>query len=196
MAATTNKLELRFFGDAVLAKRAKPIAAVTEELREFARSMIDTMFARNGIGLAAPQVGHSLRLITLGCLDPMEPLPLRATPGERLLAPMMPLPLLNPELVDRSAACTACNEGCLSVPEIWGEVQRPAVIYLRAMLLDGRTIEVECGGMLGRCLQHEIDHLDGVLFVDRLAEEERERVAEALHELREKTQRELKARRK
>lgn len=184
---------MRFYGDGVLHKKAKPVKLVTPEIRDLANRMVTTMFARDGIGLAAPQIGQSLRLIVVACMNPTDPVPLRASPGERQLGPLMPLALVNPEIMAHSSETTLCGEGCLSVPEIWGEVERPAIVQVRATMLDGTVVEVLCGGLLGRCLQHEIDHLDGVLFVDRLSKDERERVGTELAALKEQT---LSARRK
>jgi peptide deformylase len=100
----------------------------------------------------------------------------------------MPLALVNPEVVSHSKEECTAEEGCLSVPAIYGEVTRPVNIVLRARLLSGEPVQVECGGMLSRCIQHEIDHLDGVLFIDKLPRAERKRVAAEVSELEKSTQ--------
>jgi len=185
-------LPLRHYGDPVLRKKARPIAAVTPELRKLAEQMIATMYASRGVGLAAPQIGKSIRLIVLDTMPGKDDLPPDATPGEILLAPFMPLVLVNPEVAEASKETEVASEGCLSVPKIFGDVERPAYVLLRATLLDGEKVEVECGGLLGRCIQHEIDHLDGVLFPDRLAKVELEMVTEEIEKLEARTQAALK----
>lgn len=174
-----GRLRLLVCGHPTLRRRAEPIAAVTPEIRDLAERMTRTMLENEvvGVGLAAPQVGRSLRLIVLGTHDPERPLPPGASPGEALLGPRMPLALVNPEVVWFSPETEAASEGCLSVPDVAGPVERPKRIILRAGTLDGEILQVECGGLLARCLQHEIDHLDGILFIDRLRDEDRARVA-------------------
>ena len=165
-------LEVMVYGNPVLRGRSQPVGEITPEIRQLAEDMIVTMFEHDtrGVGLAAPQIGVSIRLITLATSIAGEDLPPDASPGERVLAPRMPIALVNPEIVSASAR-TACRvEGCLSVPGVEGEVGRPASIVLKAQTLDGQSFQVDCGGLLARCLQHETDHLDGVLFVDRLDE--------------------------
>ncbi len=185
-------LSLRFYGDPVLRKKAKPVVEVTPELCRFAEAMVETMYASRGVGLAAPQVGKSLRLIVLDTAPAKGELPPDASPGEILLTPRMPLALLNPEVIAASKEKEVASEGCLSVPKIFADVERPAVVVLRATLLDGEKVEVECGGLLGRCLQHEIDHLDGVLFPDRLSKDELGGIAEEVGALEAKTKSALK----
>jgi len=177
-----GRLRLLVCGHPTLRRRAEPVTAVTPEIRELAERMIRTMLENDvvGVGLAAPQVGRSLRLIVLGTHDPERPLPPTASPGEMLLGPRMPLALVNPEVVWFSPETEAVSEGCLSVPEVAGPVERPKRVILRAATLDGETLQVECGGLLARCIQHEIDHLDGILFIDRLRDEDRARVAPQL----------------
>ena len=159
-------------GAGVLKQIAKPVPAVTDEIRQIASEMIEAMRVFNGIGLAAPQYGKSLRLVVFDVPNDGS----TGTPGESLLLPMMPLALVNPEIIAYSQDEFSYDEGCLSVPEIFGPVIRPASVILRAQLLDGSTIECECGGLLGRCIQHELDHLDGYLFVDRMTEDARRNI--------------------
>jgi len=174
-----RRLRLLVCGHATLRRRSEPVAEVTPEVRELAGRMIATMLENEvvGVGLAAPQVGRSLRLIVLATHDPEKPLSATASPGELLLGPRMPLALVNPEIVWFSAETETRDEGCLSIPEVSGPVERPARVVVRASTLDGEALQVECGGLLARCLQHEIDHLDGILFIDRLRDEDRAAVA-------------------
>lgn len=167
-------LRVRTYGDPVLRRKAPPVDQVTPQVRDLAERMIVTMYENEvrGVGLAAPQVGVSTRLITLATRDGDEPIPPNSSPGERMLGPRMPMALVNPEVVKASSTMEEAVEGCLSIPEVQGGVCRPASVVVKAMTLAGEVIHVECGGLLGRCLQHEIDHLDGILFVDRWREED------------------------
>ncbi len=174
-------LRIATYGEPVLREKAIPITEVTEEIRELAEKMTTTMYENEtrGIGLAAPQVGVSLRLVVIDTSSD-EPPPPNASPGELLLEPRMPLVLVNPEITGVSAATSVYHEACLSIPELSGDVVRPVTVRLKTQLLDGEVVEIECGGLLGRCLQHELDHLDGIMFVDRMDEEDRAEIAEDL----------------
>lgn len=172
---------VRTFGAPVLRQKAQAIPAITNEIRDLAEDMTRAMHAYDGIGIAAPQVGVSKRLVVFDIPAPDEAAEL--SPGEAALLPRMPLAVVNPEIVATSSTLSEYEEGCLSVPKIFAPVVRPDRVVLRAQLLDGSEIEYECGGLLGRCVQHELDHLDGVLFPDRVAPDELEKVREQLDEL-------------
>ncbi len=159
-------------GAPVLREDAAPVAVVDDTIRQLAFDMFEAMRFFNGIGLAAPQYGHSLRLVVID----VPPEGNTGSPGEALLLPRMPLALVNPEIVMSSGSCASRDEGCLSVPGVYAPVCRPERVVLRAQILDGEFIEIECGGLLGRCIQHELDHLDGKLFTDRLTSEEARKV--------------------
>jgi peptide deformylase len=135
--------------------KARPVPAVDNKVRRLMDDMLDTMYAAIGIGLAAPQVGQSSRVIVLDV----------ARDGEK----PQPLQLANPEILWRSPELTTGNEGCLSLPEHYAEVTRPAKIRLRYLDYQNEIREIEASGLLAMCLQHEIDHLDGVLFVDHIS---------------------------
>ena len=172
---------VRTLGDETLRAKAAPVI-VTEKIRELAAEMVETMRAFDGIGLAAPQVGEPLRLVVLGVpLEAMSPEP---SPGELELLPRMPLVLVNPEIVAAAEELDVRDEGCLSVPDLFAPVVRPRTVVLRSETLDGEVIALECGGLLGRCIQHELDHLDGKLFTDRLQPEVRKEVEQDLHRLK------------
>jgi len=141
--------------DPRLKKKAKPVAAVDDGIRQLMADMLETMYAAPGIGLAAPQVGVSKRVIVL---DPTRD-------GE----PANPLKMANPEIVWVSDDDNAYEEGCLSVPEHYAEVVRPRAVKLRYLDETGAPRELEAEGLLATCVQHEIDHLDGVLFIDHLS---------------------------
>lgn len=175
------KHPVRTLGAEALRKTAQAVPAITDEIRELAAEMTLAMHAYNGIGIAAPQVGVSKRLVVFDL--PAGEKGAELSPGEEALLPLMPLTVVNPEIVAGSSACSEYEEGCLSVPGIYATVVRPERVVLRATLLDGSVIEYECGGLLGRCVQHELDHLDGTLFVDRLAPAELEKVRGKLEDL-------------
>ncbi|MDD3153596.1 MAG: peptide deformylase [Victivallaceae bacterium] len=170
---------VKLYGSGVLSRPALPVPLVDKEVRLLASEMLRLMRKFDGIGLAAPQVGKLLRLIVLEIPEPEE----YTSKGEELLLPRMPLTLVNPVIVGSSRETATREEGCLSVPEIFAPVTRPAVVELCATTLDGETITCECGGLLGRCLQHEIDHLDGKLFVDRLTRDASKEIAGELSAL-------------
>lgn len=155
-------LEIKTFGNEVLRRRALPVKSVTPELRKLAEDMLETMYQAPGIGLAAPQVGHSLRIIVVDVSRDDE---------ER-----KPYVFFNPEVEPEEGDNPAepYEEGCLSVPDIFAEVVRPSRIRLKALDLEGNPVEMRnLDGMLARCIQHEVDHLEGVLFVDRISPAER-----------------------
>lgn len=180
----TRILRIRTYGEPVLRETASQIAEIDDEIRDLADRMTTTMYENEtrGIGLAAPQVGVGLRLVTIDTRGEGPPAP-DASPGELILEPRMPLALVNPELTPAAPATSSYCEGCLSIPEVAGDVVRPTTVRLKAQLLDGTPIDLECGGLLARCLQHEIDHLDGVMFVDRMEPDEREEIADQLRAL-------------
>lgn len=175
-------------GAQVLKQQAQPVVQVNEDIRKFAEEMIYAMREYDGIGLAAPQAGRSIRLVVLEV--PMGDETSELTPGEIAMLPQMPMVLVNPRIIGSSDTVCERDEGCLSVPGIYAPVVRSERVVLQSELLDGSVIEYECGGLLGRCIQHELDHLDGLLFTDRLAPEEYrfiERQLEALERAGKKT---------
>ena len=170
------RYEVRTAGDPVLSRVAVPVGMITDEIKQLADKMFQSMVAFDGIGLAAPQYGESLRLIVIDVPLSDEEKAAGLTPFEESMYNSMPMALVNPEITAVSGDVTERDEGCLSVPEIYAPVVRPARVAFRAQLLSGTPVEGECGGLLGRCLQHEIDHLDGFLFTDRLSPEAARRI--------------------
>jgi peptide deformylase len=140
--------------DPRLKTKAKPVERVDDGVRRLMDDMLETMYAAPGIGLAAPQVGVSKRVIVLDL----------AKEGE----PPAALKLANPEIVWVADEDAVFEEGCLSVPEHYAEVARPAAVRIRYLDYENASCEIEASGLLATCLQHEIDHLDGILFIDRL----------------------------
>ena len=181
MFGSKERYVVRTMGDSVLRAKAAVVPAVTPEIRALAERMIRAMRVFDGIGLAAPQIGESLRLVVIEI--PQDAMEKNPTPGEALLYPRMPLVLINPQIVDRSKDLTVRDEGCLSLPDIYAPVVRPARVVLDSDILDGGHVTVDCGGLLGRCIQHELDHLDGIVFSDRVIPEERALIASDLRRL-------------
>ncbi len=146
-------LELRLMGDPVLREEAAPIEAVDDEIRALARDMFDTMYEADGVGLAANQIGITRRLIVV---DPRE-------------EGVKPRALVNPRVVATGEETDRAEEGCLSIPGLREIVERKSSVVVEALDLDGETVRIEAEGLAARVLLHEIDHLDGVLFVDRVS---------------------------
>ena len=142
-------LDIRVLGDPILRQATVPVAAMTEELHRLIADMFETMHHARGIGLAAPQVGRTERL-TVVEID-----------GERLV-------LINPEVVERAGRAKG-EEGCLSIPDIYADVERPSRVTVRALDERMEPFEREVSELMARCIQHEVDHLDGKLFIDYLS---------------------------
>ena len=163
----TAPLQLRYYGDPVLRKRAEPVAEITEAERQLAEQMLETLYATgNGIGLAATQVGVLKRVIIVDI-------------GEEDDEEYEPLVLFNPELLSSDGEIVA-EEGCLSIPDVTADVKRPESIVLEGVNLQREAIRIEADGLLARVLQHEIDHLNGVLFIDRISGLKRRLLSEEL----------------
>ena len=145
--------EIRILGDPILRARAEPVSIVDDEIRTLIDDMLETMYAADGVGLAAPQVGVGKRVIVVDVRDPDAP----------------PFALVNPEIVEASEEVDRGEEGCLSIPGLKEIVERPASVVVQGLDRDGKPRRIEGTGLLARALQHEIDHLDGVLFIDRVS---------------------------
>jgi peptide deformylase len=155
------RLKILTYPDPRLAEKSVPVEVVDEGLRQIIDDMIETMYEADGVGLAAPQVGVLKRLIVLDC-NPRED-----EEGNPL--PRNPLAVINPVIVERSDEKILWEEGCLSVPEYNDEVERSARCTVKGLDRNGQEMTIEAEGLLSVCFQHEIDHLEGVLFVDRLS---------------------------
>jgi peptide deformylase len=145
---------------------SKPVSTVTPEIRKLADDMFETMYEAPGIGLAAIQVAQPVRLITMDIAKPDEN-------GETKRQPRV---FINPEILSSSEDKSVYEEGCLSIPEYYEEVERPARVRVRFSDLDGKVHEEDAEGLFATCIQHEIDHLNGVLFIDYLSKLKRDRV--------------------
>ncbi|MEO7103824.1 MAG: peptide deformylase [Gemmatimonadaceae bacterium] len=142
-------LDIRVLGDPILRERTEHLPDITEELRSLVANMFETMYAAEGIGLAAPQVGRKERVFVMDVDE-------------------NPLAMINPEIIEKQGTERA-EEGCLSIPEIFGDVDRATRIVVRATDLDGNQLELELADLAARCVQHELDHLDGKLFIDYMS---------------------------
>ena len=158
---------MKYLGEAVLHQKAQPVAEINDDIRNLAQLMLETMYHYDGVGLAAPQIGVSKRIVTLDVPPPRDPNAV-LSPGERELLSKMPLVLINPEIVSSSPVLEYYEEGCLSVPKLYAPVERPVSVVLKAKLLDGPEILLDCGGFLARAIQHELDHLDGIVYVQKV----------------------------
>ena len=166
----TAPLQMRYYGDAVLRKKAEPVAEITDSERQLAGEMLMTLAATgNGIGLAATQVGVLKRLIIIDI-------------GEEDDETYEPLVLFNPEILSTEGEIVA-EEGCLSIPDVTADVKRPERIVVKGVDIQNEPAHIEADGLLARVLLHEIDHLNGVLFIDRISGLKRRLLIEELQRI-------------
>jgi peptide deformylase len=181
-------LEVVQYGHPVLRQKGARIEQITPEIRRLIEDMLETMYEYQGVGLAAQQVGHALQLTVVDvreATDRPSSLEINGQPAD--LAAHMPMVLINPVVTPLGAPETG-PEGCLSFPEIYGDITRPGLVEVEALDREGRPVKFRCGGLLSRAIQHEVDHLNGILFIDRMNAETRERLRPALEQMRFETQ--------
>jgi peptide deformylase len=164
------RLSIELLGADVLRRKAEAVPTPGPELDRLVADMFETMYDAHGIGLAAPQIGRSERLIVVDVKD-----------GDST-----PMALLDPVVVEFGGGKDRVEEGCLSIPGVAATVERPAACVVQATDAKGQPVRIEAQGMLARCLQHEIDHLDGVLFIDRISPIKRKMVLAKYRKLAEK----------
>ena len=152
-------LEILKYPNPNLKKKSQPVEKIDPSLRQLVQNLVETLYAAPGVGLAAPQVGYLLRLVVIDVTPVNQP--------KNLMV------LINPEIISSEGECT-WEEGCLSVPDFNEEVKRKKKVVVRCQNLEGETVEVEGNDLLSIVLQHEIDHLDGILFVDHLSQLKRD----------------------
>jgi peptide deformylase len=183
------------YGDLVLRAKGDRIEIIDDRIRELAANMIETMHAAHGVGLAAQQIGEALQLTVLDISqvedDRPSTLKLNGTDVDPKTA--MPLVLINPEIELRGETEVGV-EGCLSFPEITGDIERAQSVTVRALTLEGGTIEIEAGGFLARAIQHEGDHLNGILFIDRMNSAAKAALSSRLKRLQKETKRGIRHR--
>lgn len=157
------------YGDPVLRKKGRPITKITDEIRQLADDMLETMYEANGVGLAAQQVGRDIQLTVIDVQDSDERPSTMHIQGERVaLADHMPVVLINPQL-ELSKDTEPGTEGCLSFPDVTASIVRSASVKVKATGIEGEPVEFESTGLLARAVQHETDHLNGILFIDRMS---------------------------
>jgi peptide deformylase len=161
--------EIVVYGEPVLRAKGKQIVQIDDDIRALAEDMLETMYEANGVGLAAQQVGRALQLTVIDVSDAENRPSQMWLDGEEVdPKDHMPLILINPE-VQLGEELEIGTEGCLSFPEITAEIPRPAKVKVTAQDLQGNRVEFEAAGLLGRAVQHETDHLNGILFIDRMS---------------------------
>jgi peptide deformylase len=186
-------LEVTKYGNPVLRQKGVAIQKITADIKQLIADMFETMYATKGIGLAAQQVGQALQLTVIdvrGVTDRPSTLELAGQPAE--VDKFMPLVLVNPEITPLNEP-VAGPEGCLSFPELYGDVLRPESIAVKALDAKGKPIEFRCGGLLARAVQHETDHLNGILFIDRMDRKSKNQIREELELLQAETKAALEA---
>jgi peptide deformylase len=182
------------YGDPMLRAKGKPIDNIDDRIRELAANMIETMHAANGVGLAGQQVGEALQLTVLDVsLVEDRPSTLKVDGKDVDPKAAMPLVLINPDIELHGATETGV-EGCLSFPEITGDIERAKSVIVRAQTLEGNTIEIEATGFLARAIQHEGDHLNGILFIDRMNSAAKAALSSRLKRLQRETRRGIRHR--
>lgn len=185
-------LEVRKYGDPILRKRGAEITEITDELRKLIEDMFDTMYDARGIGLAAQQIGEALQLALIDVTGVEDrPSTLKLDGKEVDVEEYMPIVIINPKLTPIGDP-VAGPEGCLSFPEIYGDVTRPESIHVKALDEEGDVIEFECGGLLARAIQHETDHLNGILYIDRMTSATKQELQPELDVLQAETKAALK----
>ncbi len=165
-------LPILIIPDPVLRATAQPVAKITAEVERLCDDMLETMYDAPGIGLAAPQIGVSQRILVIDLGERAD----GATPN--------PLKIINPDIIWRSDDTNVYEEGCLSIPGIGAEITRPAKIKIRFTAISGKTEEIAADGLLATCIQHEIDHLNGVLFIDYLSKLKRDVIMRKMNKLK------------
>lgn len=184
-------LDVLKYGHPALRQKGARIEAVTPEVKKLVADMFETMAAKHGVGLAAQQVGRALRLMVIDVREVKDRpswLELDGKPAD--VNGLMPLVLINPELQPGGEPGPG-GEGCLSFPEIYAEITRPESVAVKALNGKGKPIEFRCSGLLARVVQHEADHLNGILFIDRMDRKTKEELRPQLDELQAATKAEL-----
>jgi peptide deformylase len=182
------------YGDPILRAKGKPIDNIDDRIRDLAANMIETMHSANGVGLAAQQVGEALQLTVLDVsLVEDRPSTLKVDGKDVDPKAAMPLVLINPEIELYGLTETGV-EGCLRFPEITGDIERAKTVIVRSQTMEGSTVEIEATGFLARAIQHEGDHLNGILFIDRMNSASKAALSSRLKRLQKETRRGIKHR--
>jgi len=184
-------LDVVKYGHPALRQKGARIEAITPEIKKLIADMFETMEAKHGVGLAAQQIGRALQLTVIDVREAKDRpswLELDGKPAD--VNGIMPLVLINPD-IQPGGEPAAGGEGCLSFPEIYAEITRPESVTVKALSGQGKPMEFRCGGLLARVVQHEVDHLNGILFIDRMDRKTKEELRPKLDELQAATKEEL-----
>ena len=184
------------YGHPALRQKGARVEKITPPIKQLIGDLLETMYAAAGVGLAAQQVGHALQLTVIdvrGIKDRPSTLEMNGKPAD--VDGFMPLVLLNPSITPVANPVVG-PEGCLSFPEIYAEIARPESVQVVAMNEKGERIEFHCGGLLARAVQHEADHLQGILFIDRMSNEIKKELKPQLDQLQEASKEELRKKEK
>jgi peptide deformylase len=186
------KLRILQYGSPVLRAKGRRVEKIDGRIGQLAADMIETMRAANGVGLAAQQIGEALQL-TVVDVSQVEDRPSTLKLNGHDVDPkaVSPLILINPEIVLGQETALGV-EGCLSFPEITGDIERAQTVRVRAQTLDGSAMEMEASGLLARAMQHEVDHLNGILFIDRMSSAAKTALASRLKRMQKETERDLR----
>ena len=187
-------LEILQYGDAILRAKGERIEKIDERIRELARNMIETMHEAHGVGLAAQQAGQPLQLTVLD-VSAVEDRPSTLKLSGKDVDPKsaMPIVLVNPE-IEPYGETDVGVEGCVSFPEITGDIERAQLVLVRAQTLEGEMFQIEASGLLARAIQHEHDHLHGILFIDRMSSAAKAALSSRLKRLQKETRRGIRHR--
>ena len=172
------KLDFIYYGNPILRKKAKPVESISDEIKQLVDVMIAAMDQKDGIGLAAPQVNHSIALFITRA-------PIENDENDEWEKGEVRV-FINPKILSYSSDEDSFNEGCLSIPKVYGDVFRPIKIKVEATNLEGKRFTEDFSGMSARVILHENDHLNGVLFIDRLDTSERKKIDSKLREIKKK----------
>jgi peptide deformylase len=184
-------LEVINYGHPTLRQKGAPIEKITPEIKRLIADMFETMRERHGVGLAAQQVGRALQLTVIDVREIQDrPSTLELNGKSADVSEIMPLVLINPEIKPLGEP-VAAGEGCLSFPEIYGEISRPGEVEVKALNEKLKPMEFRAGGLLSRVIQHEMDHLNGILFIDRMSKKIKDEIRDELDALQAATKAEL-----
>jgi peptide deformylase len=170
-------LPIAYYGDAILRKKTEPVKEITDEIRQLVIDMIETMYAKDGIGLAAPQVHQSISLFVTS-------VPIYV--DEKTILPGVERVFINPKILSYSEEFVTLSEACISIPKLSGHVTRPLKIIVEAMDLEGKIFTQEFKDYEARCIMHENDHINGKLYIDRMDSKERQELEPKLREIKKK----------
>ncbi|MBT3667897.1 MAG: peptide deformylase [Opitutae bacterium] len=189
-------LNISMYGESILTQKGKKITDFSNDLKKLYQDMLDTMYREEGIGLAAQQVGLALQFCVIDVPSHPE-FPITCVLDGNSISPqlLMPMVLINPTIKFLPSDEYYYEEGCLSFPEIKADVARPELIIVQYQDIDGSTHNLECDGLLGRCIQHEVDHLNGILFIDRMEKDAYTEIKRDIQALKKQTQAMIKQKR-